>query len=69
MSEVQNSQSSGPSEPATAAEQTSLARTVLVKIPHLVCGMLLLTAIAINIANVVGRVCLLQAGRLGAKKC
>lgn len=55
MSEVQNSQSSGPSEPAIAAEHTSLARTVLVKIPHLVCGMLLLTAIAINIANVVGR--------------
>jgi TRAP-type C4-dicarboxylate transport system permease small subunit len=55
MGELQNSQSSGPSEPALAAERASPARFILVKIPHLVCGVLLLTAIAINIANVIGR--------------
>jgi TRAP-type C4-dicarboxylate transport system permease small subunit len=55
MSEVPNSQSTGPAEPPVAREQTSLARFILVKIPHVICGVLLMAAIAINVANVVGR--------------
>ncbi len=55
MSEAQNSQASGPSEPAVAAERMSPVRFILVQIPHVICGVLLLAAITINIANVVGR--------------
>jgi TRAP-type C4-dicarboxylate transport system permease small subunit len=51
----ENSQSSGRSEPTVTGEQASPARFILVKIPHVLCGVLLLTAIAINFANVIGR--------------
>jgi TRAP-type C4-dicarboxylate transport system permease small subunit len=54
MSEVPNAQSAEPAEPAVA-EQMSIAKFILVRIPHYVCGVLLLAAIAINVANVVGR--------------
>jgi TRAP-type C4-dicarboxylate transport system permease small subunit len=54
MSDVQNSQSSLPIEPAPEPP-VSLARFILVKIPHVICGVLLLAAIAINVTNVVGR--------------
>jgi len=55
MSEVPNSQSNGPVEPPTVPEQRSTARLILVRIPHVISGVLLLVAIAINVANVVGR--------------
>jgi TRAP-type C4-dicarboxylate transport system permease small subunit len=55
MSEVPNSQPAGAAEPPVAREQPSLARFILVKIPHVICGVLLLAAIAINVANVIGR--------------
>lgn len=55
MSEIPDSQPNGPVEPASAPEQTSLARFILVRIPHVICGVLLLAAIAINVANVIGR--------------
>ena len=51
MSEVQKSQPDAASERA----QTSPAHFILVRIPHVICGALLLVAIAINIANVIGR--------------
>jgi TRAP-type C4-dicarboxylate transport system permease small subunit len=41
--------------PIRAAQSISPARFVFVKVPHAVAGTLLLAAIAINIANVVGR--------------
>lgn len=54
MSEAQNLPA-GAAAPPDASEQTSIARFILVKIPHVVCGVVLLAAIAINIVNVVGR--------------
>ena len=43
-----------PAAPAPSQVQ-SIARWVLVKIPFAICGVLLLAAIVINVANVVGR--------------
>jgi TRAP-type C4-dicarboxylate transport system permease small subunit len=54
MSEVQHSQLNDPVEPAPHP-RPSLSRFILVKIPHVLCGMLLLAAIAINVVNVIGR--------------
>jgi TRAP-type transport system small permease protein len=51
MSDVQKSQPDAASERA----QTSPAHFILVRIPHVISGALLLVAIAINIANVIGR--------------
>jgi TRAP-type C4-dicarboxylate transport system permease small subunit len=45
----------GADPPIRAAQPTSPAKFFFVKIPHMVAGTLLLAAIAINIANVVGR--------------
>lgn len=50
MSEVHDSR---PARPVTPAD--AIARFILVKVPHFVCGALLLAAIAINVSNVVGR--------------
>ncbi len=50
MSEVHDSPPARP-----VAPQASVARFILVQIPHVVCGVLLLAAVAINVANVVGR--------------
>jgi TRAP-type C4-dicarboxylate transport system permease small subunit len=56
MTEEHTAQSNGPFGPPPAARrQHSVAKFVLVKVPHVICGALLLAAIAINIANVVGR--------------
>jgi C4-dicarboxylate transporter DctQ subunit len=52
MSEVPSSLAADSREPQ---EQPSPARFILVKIPHIICGVLLLAAIAINVTNVVGR--------------
>ncbi len=41
--------------PPAPSQAKSIAQFVLVKIPFAICGVLLLVAIAINIANVVGR--------------
>jgi TRAP-type C4-dicarboxylate transport system permease small subunit len=41
--------------PAAAAAPMSLARRLFVRIPYLIAGSLLLAAIAINMANVIGR--------------
>ena len=37
------------------AQPTSFVQLILVKIPHAICGALLLAAIAINVTNVIGR--------------
>ena len=50
MSEVHDSP---PAQPV--GSPASIARFILVKIPHVVCGVLLLAAIAINVSNVIGR--------------
>jgi TRAP-type C4-dicarboxylate transport system permease small subunit len=55
MSEGSNSQPDGPAAPPVQPEQPSIARFILVKIPHVICGVLLLAAITINVSNVVGR--------------
>jgi len=51
MSEVQKS----PPDAASERAKTSPAHFILVRIPHVISGTLLLVAIAINIANVIGR--------------
>jgi TRAP-type C4-dicarboxylate transport system permease small subunit len=43
-----------PAEPPTP-QATSPIQLILVKIPHVICGVLLLAAIAINVSNVIGR--------------
>ena len=52
MSEVQSTPSESP--PATTPHNR-LVQFVLVKIPFAICGVIVLAAVAINIANVVGR--------------
>lgn len=55
MPEAQDTTSpNAPPSPALSPAK-SLAQFVLVKVPFAICGVLLLAAIAINIANVVGR--------------
>jgi TRAP-type C4-dicarboxylate transport system permease small subunit len=55
MSVDRNSPPDGPGETAVRPGRTSVARFILVRIPHVICGVLLLAAIAINVSNVVGR--------------
>jgi len=55
MSEAQNPQADASPPPLETTGQPSVARFVLVKIPHVICGVVLLAAITINIVNVVGR--------------
>jgi TRAP-type transport system small permease protein len=44
----------GPAAPAIG-QPRSVSRFILVRLPYIICGVLLLAAIAINFANVVGR--------------
>jgi TRAP-type C4-dicarboxylate transport system permease small subunit len=55
MTEVHSPAPDQPAEPPPAPLATSLTQLILVKIPYVICGVLLLAAIAINISNVVGR--------------
>lgn len=55
MSERGQSQPDRPAAPAGSPEQPSIARFILVQIPRVICGVLLLAAIAINVSNVIGR--------------
>jgi TRAP-type C4-dicarboxylate transport system permease small subunit len=55
MTEVHSPAPDRPVEPPPPPRTTSLTQLILVKIPHVICGVLLLAAIAINITNVVGR--------------
>jgi TRAP-type C4-dicarboxylate transport system permease small subunit len=54
MSEVNEAPSIMP-DSAVPPRSNSVAEFVLVKIPNIVCGSILLAAVAINVANVVGR--------------
>ena len=53
MTEVRNATPEEAAPPPPTSQ--SIAQFVLVKIPFAICGVLLLAAIAINIANVIGR--------------
>ena len=47
--------SAKPADLPLSAPQNSIPQLILVRAPHIICGVLLLAAIAINFSNVVGR--------------
>jgi TRAP-type C4-dicarboxylate transport system permease small subunit len=55
MTEADNTPAHESAKPPPRSTVQTVAQFALVKIPFAICGVLLLTAIAINIANVVGR--------------
>ena len=55
MTEVRDMASEQAAKPPVASRDNPLARLVFVRIPFAVCGVLVLGAVAINVANVVGR--------------
>ena len=55
MTEVQQPKSDGPGDPPPVHQRHFTFRTILVQIPFAVCGVILLAAVLINMANIVGR--------------
>jgi TRAP-type C4-dicarboxylate transport system permease small subunit len=55
MTEVRDAASDPAAPPPAAPPDNPAAQFVFVKIPFAICGVILLAAVAINIANVVGR--------------
>lgn len=55
MTDVEDALPTPPAEPPAPPKHTSIAELLLVKVPNIVCGWLLVAAVAINVANVIGR--------------
>jgi TRAP-type C4-dicarboxylate transport system permease small subunit len=53
MTEVRDTMTASP--PPAAPRDNPIARLIFVRIPFAICGVLVLAAVAINIANVIGR--------------
>ena len=55
MTDAHDSKPDQPVEPPKSVPRTSLSEFALVKIPFVICGIILLSAVLINITNIVGR--------------
>jgi TRAP-type C4-dicarboxylate transport system permease small subunit len=55
MADAHETKPNDVAQPPESAPRTSLFEFALVKIPFAICGIILLTAVAINITNIVGR--------------